>query len=58
MHLANIDFDGVNILIEIEFVEELNHSKSGDFRNNSGFKPLKSFSIISTNHELVAELRE
>jgi hypothetical protein len=50
---VGIDFEVVYIYWDIEWVVKCNN-----FSQNYSFKTFKSFSIISQNHKLVAELRE
>lgn len=44
--------------LKYELVHKLDHGHGGYFSQYSCFKTHKSFGIISSNHELVAQLRE
>ncbi|SHI70960.1 hypothetical protein SAMN05443429_103197 [Cruoricaptor ignavus] len=51
-----IYFQVVYISAEKKFIQILNSCKCSNFSQNSGFKTLKSFGIVPSNHKLVTKL--
>lgn len=58
MHLGDISFDKVEISMEEEKIEELNHGQRSNFREDSGSQSMKSFSEIKVHGKLPVELRK
>ena len=56
--LSESMFNMINGSVVKKLIYVLQDSKSRNFRDNSSSKTIKGFSIISTNHKLIAKLRE
>ena len=58
VHLGNIDFNIVDVSVKEEPIDVLNDGQCGNLGQYSGFETFKGLGIVSSDHELVAQLRE
>ena len=53
MKLSDLNFEVVNVPVEVKFIDKLNSCHSGNFREYSGFKTTERFGIIPSDHKLI-----